>query len=79
VVETDIPSPRVQTGVSTPRVLNRTTTRLRSILKENEIFPTGTEIMKNLKVTKYIEDKLRHMMKKQTSTESIIRMETGKR
>jgi hypothetical protein len=52
VVGTDIPSPRVQTGVSTPRVLNRTTNRLRSILEENEIFPTSTEIMKKFKGNK---------------------------
>jgi hypothetical protein len=30
-------------------VLNRTTTRLRSILEENETFPNGTEIMKKFK------------------------------
>jgi hypothetical protein len=52
VVETDIPSPRVQTGVSSPRVLSRTTTRLRSILEENEIFLNGTEIMKKIKGNK---------------------------
>jgi hypothetical protein len=33
-------------AVITPRVLNSTTNRLRSILEENEIFPNGTEIMK---------------------------------
>jgi hypothetical protein len=52
VVETNITSPRVQTGVSAPRVLNRTTTRLRSILEENEIFPNGTKIMKKFKGNK---------------------------
>jgi hypothetical protein len=33
-------------AVTTQRVLNSTTNRLRSIPEENEIFPNGTEIMK---------------------------------
>jgi hypothetical protein len=46
VVGTNIASPRVQNTVSGPKVLNRTTNRLRSILEENKIYPDGTEIMK---------------------------------
>jgi hypothetical protein len=43
----DESSPRVLKKTdSVPRVLNRTTNRLRTILEENEIFPNGTEIMK---------------------------------
>jgi hypothetical protein len=49
----DIASPRVQhIAVTTPRVLNSTTNRLRSILEKNEIFPNGTEIMKKLNENK---------------------------
>jgi hypothetical protein len=34
--------------VSVPRVLNKTTNRLRTILEENEIYPNGTEIMEKI-------------------------------
>jgi hypothetical protein len=44
----DESSLRVPNTVTAPRVLNRTTNRLRSILEEDEeIFKNGTEIMKN--------------------------------
>jgi hypothetical protein len=36
----------VPDSVSAPRVLNRITNRLRSILEEDECFENGTEIMK---------------------------------
>jgi hypothetical protein len=66
-------------AVTTPRVLNSTTNRLRSILEETEIFPNGTEIMKNSTETRFIEDQLHRIMKEQTYTGLIMWMEIMKK